>query len=80
VASVRGTGTLPNSNNVSWERYAPDARSQIDQAYVDRDCAELQRWFTAAAEADAGLRATEGADAMDLLRYVDQALDLAACS
>jgi hypothetical protein len=79
VASVRNTGTLPNASGVTWEHYAPDTRAQIDQAYINRDCVGLQRWFTSAAEADAGLRASQGNGAMDLLVYVDQALDLAGC-
>lgn len=79
VASVRSTGTLPNASDVTWEHYAPDTRTQVDQAYINRDCVGLNRWFTSAAEADAGLRASHGTGAMDLLAYVDQALDLAGC-
>jgi len=78
VASVRDTATLPNTD-VTWDHYAPETRSQIDQAYIDRDCAGLQRWFTSAAEADPQVRATHGIGSMDLLAYVDQALDLAGC-
>ncbi len=80
VASVRTTGALPNPNNVAWDHYAPETQTQVDQAYLDRDCAGLQRWFASAAEANAQLRAAHGSGSMDLLAYVDQALDLASCN
>lgn len=80
VASVQSTGTLPNSHDVAWDRYAPATQSQIDQAYIDRDCPGLQRWFTSAAEADGGLRAAYGSGSMDLLAYVDDAIELADCN
>ena len=77
--SVRSTESLPGSADVSWDRYSPESQQQIEEAYISRDCAQLSAWLATAADADPDIRASYGTGSLDLIRYVDQALNLASC-
>lgn len=65
--------------DVDWDNYSPATQDLIDQSEANAECASLQKAFDAAAEPDDVQRARSGDGNADLMAYIDEALQSAAC-
>lgn len=64
---------------VDWSRYHASVKERIDQLAEARDCEGLQREFDIAHSNDGAQRARTGRGTSDLMGYIDDKLETAAC-